>query len=198
MDICKQHDITAFSEQNKMDKIVSKWHAVMTVDPIPGMELSNEWFFKTDPAEEGDKDQWALAAANYSDGNKIRSDAGNGWESQGYAGYYGYAWYFQTLELPEDYYKAEHIYLFFGSIDTESWIYINGELVYEHSIASTGLPASALWNQPFAFDAKKYLKPGQPNKLAVKVYSSSGMAGIYRPATIYPADREYTAAELDQ
>jgi len=212
MAVCKEHNITAFSEQNKMSKIVDKWHAILTVDPIPSIELSDAWRFFMDPNDIGIKSEWMKDSEFYgvpnsdldkdsktdSDGIAIvRSSKGCGWEAQGFKDYYGVAWYFQSFTLPDDASNIEYLYLFFGAVDTEAWIYINGELVFEHSIASTGLGASALWNQPFAFDAKRYLNPDSVNQLAVRVYSSSGMAGIYRPVLLFPADKKYTAAELD-
>lgn len=211
MNICKEHNITAFSEQNIMSKIVDKWYAILTVDPIPSIELSNAWRFYTDPENIGFKDNWAQDRARYGSEQTIpddateiegvpvlRSDKGNGWESQGFKDYYGFAWYMQDFTVAEDALKSEYLYMFFGAVDTEAWVYVNGELAFEHSMASTGLMPSTLWNQPFSFDIKKYIKPGEANNLAVRVYSSSGMAGIYRPVLLFPAQKQYTAAELDQ
>ncbi len=33
-------------------------------------------------------------------------------------------------------------------------VYINGQLAFEHTVASTGLPVEILWNKAFVFDAR--------------------------------------------
>ena len=86
--------------------------------------------------------------------------------------------------------------MLFTGVDEEGWVYINGDLAYERSVASTKQTAVQLWNQPFLFDAKPFLKTDSPNQIAVRVYNSAQMGGIYQPVVLYAVDKEYTAAEL--
>jgi len=70
-------------------------------------------------------------------------------------------------------------------------VYINGELAFEHTVASTGLPVETLWTTPFGFDPKPFLKPGV-NDIAVRVHDTIGMAGIWRPVTLIWGEADYS------
>jgi len=215
MDICKESNIKALSEQNDMSKITEKWNAILTVTPLPSVGLSNVWLFVTDPKDVGQKENWQNDQKRYDaikkdefgagaattgiqpDGSAIiRSDKGCGWEAQGFPGYVGVGWYYQTFTLPKEFANAKHLYLAFGGVDEEGWIYINGQLAYERSIASTKQSAAQLWNQPLSFDAKPFLKTYSPNQIAVRVYNCAAMGGVYQPAVLYAVDKEYTTSEL--
>ena len=89
------------------------------------------------------------------------------------------------------------MYLYFGAVDEDAWIYLNGELAYEHTCASTGLTPNQIYGRPFAFDARAYLKRGQLNTLAVRVHNSAGMGGIWRPVYVVASDRELNGALIE-
>ena len=86
--------------------------------------------------------------------------------------------------------KYAFVYLYFGAVDEEAYIYLNAEPIYEHTCASTGLVPQAIWVTPFAFDVKPHLKYGERNTITVRVYNSKGMGGIYMPVYLVGADRE--------
>lgn len=44
--------------------------------------------------------------------------------------------------------QYRHWYLFIPGCDEDSWVYLNGQLVVEHSVVNTGLPPDDLWNHP--------------------------------------------------
>ena len=127
----------------------------------------------------------------------IRDDQGGCWERQfpddtgssGY-GYTGFGWYRQTFQVLSELQQRPFVYLYFGAVDEDAYIYLNGALVYEHSCASTGLDYGSIWTTPFAFDARRHLKYGQMNTIAVRVYNRIGMGGIYKPVYLIGVDRE--------
>jgi len=121
-----------------------------------------------------------------------------GWEQQGFPGFAGYGWYFQTLEVPDELAAKQHLYLDFFAINEQAWVYVNGEPAFERSYASTGKTVGDLAGAPVEFDAKKWLKPGIKNTIAVRVTHASGLGGIWLPAMLVGTDEECTAAQLDK
>jgi len=210
--------ITNFSEQNDLSKITGKWEEVLaaTGESVPKVAMSSEWLFVPDRENKGVNDKWFENQFYYdkakrekgfggggastgldADGTaRVRTGTGAGWESQGFPGYTGYGWYFQNFTI-DDYIKnASHYYLYFGGVDEEATIYINGKLVYEHTASALGAAPASLWNTPFACDIKDYVNPDGINTVAVEVYNSAGMGGIWRPVTLFGSDKVLSASEL--
>lgn len=154
--------------------------------------LAPEWRFATDPKDTGVKEARFGEGLDDSKWATVRSDRGNGWESQGFADYLGLGWYRQRLTPPAEP-ARKHAYLYFGAVDEDAWVYLNGQQVFEHSCASTGLTPDQIWATPFVFDAAPHLRPGQPNTLAVRVFNRLGMGGIYLPAYLVLTDHELDA-----
>ena len=119
----------------------------------------------------------------------MRSDQGYGWEKQGFAGYTGFGWYRQVFTPPADF-DLDHLQLYFGAVDEEAWVYINGKPAFEHSSKSTGQPRTALWKVPFMFDACEHIKLGEPNTLAVRVYNQGAMGGVWKPVYLVASENE--------
>ena len=44
---------------------------------------------------------------------RLHIDRGVGWEQQGFPGFKGYGWYFQNLEVPDELFAKNHLYLYF-------------------------------------------------------------------------------------
>ena len=65
-----------------------------------------------------------------------------------------------------------NVYLYFGGVDEDAYVYLNGKEVFEHSCKSTGLTPNIIWARAFAFDAKAHLKFGKQNTLTVRVHQS--------------------------
>jgi len=120
-----------------------------------------------------------------------------GWEQQGFAGLDGYGWYFQEIEIPAELLSKQHLYLDFLQVHEQAWVYLNGELACERSCASTGQGAGEL-GAAFSFDAKKWLKPGGGNRIAVRVTHSVGLGGIQQPAMLVATDDECSTDQLNR
>lgn len=158
--------------------------------------LENTWRFKTDPEKKGEQERWHLA--NYDDKSwaEARSDNEGGWAAQGFKGYTGCAWYRQRVSIPDECGQRAFLFLFFSAVDEEGEVYINGEKVFDHTYAATNLKVDVMWKKPFSFDAKKFLKPGGENLIAVRVTKNNpGAGGIWKPVFLVGAD---TAADTKE
>jgi hypothetical protein len=175
------------------------WREKARLDPskLFCQPLSNQWRFKLDPVDAGVAGQWFAADLDDSAWAKVRSDTGNGWEAQGFAGHHGYGWYRQRFTVTDEVLKQESLRLFFGAVDEQAWVYINGQRAFEHSVAATGQPVENLWTTPFHFDPRPFLKPGE-NTLAVRVHDTLGMAGIWKPVTLIWGEAEYSPQLLEE
>ena len=209
--IAKEWGITNFSQGALLDKKLQQWRedvqgykgtATISEGEVGVLPLEVEWQFATDPDDIGTAEKWFANAFNDSQWAVVSSKAGaGGWGPQGFLGYTGigytgFGWYRQAVGVPAEWARYKFVYLYFGAVDEDAYIYLNGEPVYEHSCASTGLAPEVIWETPFAFDAKPHLKFGQDNPLAVRVYSSAGMGGIYLPVYLIGADRALEAGMM--
>ncbi len=154
--------------------------------------LAPEWRFTTDPRDAGVKDGWFCEGVDDSRWAVVRSDKGNGWESQGFPDYTGFGWYRQQLTLPAGP-ARQHAYLYFGAVDEDAWVYVNGRQVCEHSCPTTGLTPEQIWTTPFLVDIASQLRAGQGNTVAVRVLNRLAMGGIYLPVYLVLTDRDLDA-----
>lgn len=182
-----------------LDTKLTYWREKAQLDPdrVFVQPLSNEWRFKPDPGAAGVTEEWYAADLDDTGWAPVRSDTGNGWEAQGFAGHHGYGWYRQRFSVSEEVLRAEGLRLFFGAVDEQAWVYLNGQLAFEHSVASTGLPVETLWTTPFGFDPRPFLKPGE-NTIAVRVHDTLGMAGIWKPVSLVWGDTHYSPPLLEE
>lgn len=91
------------------------------------------------------------------------------WESQGFDGFDGYAWYRTTFELTEEEVK-EKIILGLGKIDDSDIAWVNGQKVGE---------SYQQWNTPRVYEVSSdVLKVGK-NTIAIRVEDTGGGGGIH-------------------
>lgn len=196
--ITSTNDVVVVSEASPLSKLTTKWRDILNYNSatVSSIKINPVWKFKTDPAKNGLEQGWQAKDVADGDWADVRSDINKGWESQGFTDYRGDTWYRQKLTIPASFNRRNHLRLFFGAVDSESVIYINGVKAFEHTIASTGLPAEKIWNTPFAFDPTPFLKFGEENTIAVKVYSAGGIRGIWSNAYLFSSDEEMNAPQL--
>jgi len=96
--------------------------------------------------------------------------------------YVGYAWYRTRFTLPADI-NSKSLKLIFEGVDEEAWVYLNGELIGERSLKSTGKTADQIWELPFTFQITNAIYGGE-NTLAIRVGNSGYAGGIYRPVSL--------------
>ena len=168
---------------------IAKW---LTVIPH-----SQRWRFKTDPKNVGVNEKWF--AENIEDGDwaTLRSDQGNGWESQGFDNYTGYAWYRSELPAVGANRRAKG-YLHFQGVDEQAWVYLNGKLIFEHTVEAIGRSINALYAEPFSVDVIDALRAQGPNMLAVRVHNAALMGGIWQPVYLVMADKPIDTSQQFQ
>ncbi len=146
-----------------------------------------EWYLRIDPDDDGATRHWFR---NRSVGDKDWSiiPCPALWKQTGIGSYLGIAWYgveFEVLDAP----AGCSLQLLFQGVDSEAWIYVNGEPVGEHTTSSTGRPADDIWDEPFSVHVPAaVLRPSQTNTLYVRAKSGPVNGGIHQPvvASIMP------------
>ena len=135
------------------------------------------WKFRFDPDDRGKQDEWYRADLPDEDWKRLSIQ--EWWETQGYPGRDGYAWYRTRFRLPPEALGKKPLLLYFGAVDDHAWVYLNGELVGSHAIGAIG------WDQPFTVPITDRVRPGnEENVLAVRVWDMAGMGGIFRPVWV--------------
>jgi hypothetical protein len=132
------------------------------------------WRFSPDP--KNDALQRGVTKADFDDSDWKNISPFDWWQMQGYADYHGVAWYrtkFNGAPLQE----GERALLYFGAVDGNAVVYLNGEKIAEHTLGENYQG----WDQPFTVDVTSKIKSGA-NVLAVKVTSKSDntSSGIFK------------------
>ena len=162
-------------------------------DYVTVQPLRPEWLFQIDPQDVGVTNEWFASAFDASEWATVRSDQnGSGWETQGFGGddgrgYTGVAWCRAQLpSLPES--RRTFVYLHFGMVDEQAWVYLNGVQIGEHSVESEKRQIASIWGEPFYVDISDHLATDGPNTLAVRVQNDALNGGIRKPAYIVWSD----------
>jgi hypothetical protein len=180
--------IAAYEDRRKV-KFGEKY-ADPFVQSAKGMDLK-KWRFRKDPKNVGVKRKWFV---NYPmearEWRPIKVPAF--WDKAGVGNYQGYGWYQTTFRMPHKW-QYDSLVLSFGAVDEQAWIYVNGRLVGEHTIASesrkdiegASVKIGDLWDAPFAITVpKKYLRLGAENTLVVRVHNKAAAGGIWGNVSI--------------
>ncbi len=214
LETCRKANLSTLGIPITVEKIAGKWRSCIEADSaaLPKVYLPAEWVFATDPGDKGAGEKW-YADRKYYDAAERRAtgaaatelgkgltvlhiNRGVGWEQQGFPGFEGYGWYFQTLDIPTDLAGRKHLYLYFLGVNEQAWVYVNGAPAFERTYASTGKRVGDLIGAPFAFDAHQWLKAGAGNTIAVRVTHSSGLGGMWLPALLVGTDEECSTEAL--
>ncbi|MBT2694789.1 alpha/beta hydrolase-fold protein [Bacillus sp. ISL-55] len=152
---------------------------VVMADGEAHFDLLGDWKFKLDDepsspvdGNSADTNGWSVV------------QPGLEWWKNGFGGYEniqsynGGAWYVREFELPEQF-PASGLTLLGGKIDDADEIYVNGQLV-----GSTGMENGEFKQSHWA-ELRKYkladsiLKPGETNKIAIRLFDNNGDGGLY-------------------
>lgn len=137
--------------------------------------LSEGWKFSTDPKNEGL--QKGVTTSYFSDRTWHDINANATWQEQGH-NYLGTAWYRKSFELAKKE-EGKKYALFFGAVDGDAIIYLNGREVGKHLLGPNGEG----WENDFFIDITQGLKEGK-NTLVVQVKKTMAVAGIYKGVTL--------------
>jgi hypothetical protein len=147
-------------------------------------QISSVWEFRPDPENRGEHDNWATEEGS-DEWENNRIDLRSGWGMAGFRHYAGWAWLRQSLSLPADIAATAHVWLFFPAVDEQCEVYLDGQKIAEHTVASTGLAPGQLWRDPILVDVTAAWKDRDARRriaLHVLAYSSTG--GIRKPAFV--------------
>ncbi|MCF8366526.1 MAG: hypothetical protein K9H16_12135 [Bacteroidales bacterium] len=152
------------------------------------VDLQGIWKFTI-----GDNENWARPDFNDAQWEEIRVP-GN-WESQGFNGYDGYAWYRTTAILPPDL-KEAACYLKLGYIDDVDEVYINGIRIGQTGQFppdySTAFRADRLYIIPHKIECTD----GEIS-IAVRVFDEGGEGGFIQGEVSIVADLSAIKADFD-
>jgi hypothetical protein len=143
--------------------------------------LNLKWRFRFDPDEVGEGEEWFNIHYAHDGWTSIRTTSfwedqppGREWEAEHGDQYDGLGWYRTQFKLEPEY-DGKNLVLFFGSVDEDAKIWLNGELVADHKMDGPNG-----WKKPFTIDISDYVRFDETNFLAVAVRDSGGKGGIYK------------------
>ena len=137
-----------------------------------------DWRFRADPDDRGREENWPL---DNDDRNWRGMHVPGFWQHTDVGGYRGVAWYRTVFNAPKEL-AGRELELVFEGVYEEAWVYLNGALVGERTLESTGLEVDSLYDRPFAVAIPSdKLRPGEENVLTIRVKAVGFMGGISRP-----------------
>lgn len=140
------------------------------------------WRFCTDVSDKGRTENWSKPG--YDDSTWARIDATGWWQSQGFPDYQGVTWYRRKFEAPVVP-NSKKMVLYFGAVDGDAEVYLNGRKVGEHLLG----PEGKGYDSPFFFDLTKQIQHAGINTIAVRVKKDFAVGGINKGVLIYEVDR---------
>ncbi|MBD1362668.1 hypothetical protein IDJ77_02495 [Mucilaginibacter sp. ZT4R22] len=177
--LCAAYHTVVFSKETEYAQI-GKAAADINME----ISLNGKWAFKTDPANEGEKQQWfASDNVKFPDALTV---PGNWNTKNEYANYTGKAWYKKTIMIPAQL-KGKLIRLYFEGVSTDVKVWVNGQFVI----------ANNLGYLEFEKDVSALLKYGLSNTIVVsadnsfKVGALWNWGGIRRPVKLLVNNRVY-------
>ncbi len=109
------------------------------------------WRWRTDPADAGRDAGWFGVVFDDTGWQTIGIEAA--WQSFGHQDL-GLAWYRRTIELPARDATGQRAMLWFGGVDEDAWVWLNGQPAGEHALGPTG------WDKPFGLDVTELVRWG--------------------------------------
>jgi hypothetical protein len=129
----------------------------------------------------GDNKEWKEPGFNDNDWKRIQVPSE--WETGPLHNYDGYAWYRVNFRVPANF-TGSTLYLSLGKIDDVDDVYLNGKYigsVYDIRTNHRHWGDGWEWNVRRVYKISgSWLKPGEINNIAVRVYDGQGAGGIYQ------------------
>ncbi len=191
------------------DKSPAEWLEGVDVDEIEIVTLDQPWRFKlveAKPAElmgpkrddfdPGTPGRWFDPGHDDSDWKPMQVGlgytlgSGGGWGNES-----GNGWYRTELPLTAARRGRAHKYLHFSACDEDTWVYVNGNLLREHSYATTGKILSEIWLAPFVVSLNDAKLRGD-DLLAVRVLNTEGMGGVWKPVHLVVTDQKLNEQQV--
>lgn len=141
-------------------------------------DLPEEWSFRIDPDEVGEKEHWERPGAPSAGWSSIRIR--EFWENQGYSPYDGQAWY-RLSYTPPNTPAGRKVYLAFGGVSDEATVYVNGRQRYASRYGEN------IRHERFLVDITSEASGGKPLTLAVRVWNTGWCGGIWKNVKLVTA-----------
>ncbi|MBI4026311.1 MAG: hypothetical protein HY360_15105 [Verrucomicrobia bacterium] len=157
----------------------------------------DEWDFRTDPKNVGESLEWHRDVRIGGDWKPLKTLTAR-WSDQALHDYKGFAWYRIEVVIPKQF-DGRKVYLWFGGVDENATVWLNGGCVGTTAEPGGGLPGVAGAFKPVEFEVSQALRFGQGNTIAVKVENKVldeiGTSGIVAPVMFWsprtgPADKQ--------
>ena len=142
-------------------------------DPV--LTLPARWQLRLDPKDVGRKEAWYAVDLDVTDWQAVAIT--DFWGKALGRPHTGAGWYRVTVSVPSSA-AGKKLYLAFGAVDEEAWIWVNGEPSGEHAEGPQG------WNKRFLIEVTDQLKAGKKNLIVVRVYNSLAAGGIWKPVRL--------------
>ena len=149
---------------------VDLWDAY---DPV--LTLPARWRLRLDPEDVGRKEAWYAVDRDMVDWQTVTT--ADFWDKTLGRPYTGAGWCRVTVNVPSSA-AGKRLYLVFGAVDEEAWVWVNGKAAGAHARGPEG------WNKRFLIDVTEQMKPGELNLVAVRVYNSVAAGGIWKPVRL--------------
>jgi cyclomaltodextrinase len=139
--------------------------------------FDGRWIFKVDSLHRGITEEWYSVHYNKKTWSSV--DVPGYWERYHCrTPYNGFGWYACTIEVKD---ISQHLSLFFGGVDDDARVWLNGIQIGAHNG----------YSESFAMPLEQVVKSGI-NEIVVRVNGHGGLGGIYNPIKIIPTN------EVDQ
>ncbi len=133
------------------------------------------WRFRKDPDNRGVEEGWFSSTIQGDDWTP--AEISGYWED----GYRGHGWYHNTVQVHKDW-TGKSITLLFEGISENAWVYVNGQLIGEHTEKSETLPPAIIRTWPFEVSVPaKLIVPGAANTVTVRVHAERHPGGFSGP-----------------
>ncbi len=167
--------------------------ALAGIDPgtVQVIAFPEPWRFRMDVEDRGVTAKWFDPALDEAQWGTMRTDT----KDKGWGTDRGFGWYRAELPHAGQEAKGKFKYLHFAACDEDTWVYLNGRQVFEHSCKTTGLLPAQIWMTPFVVPLKNLAVRGE-DLLAVRVYNAAHMGGIWKPVHLILSDRELTKQQV--
>jgi hypothetical protein len=138
----------------------------------PGfVEVPELWNFRRGFRKRGEEENWHLPDTDLAAWQRISTHAF--WDDA--VGLFeGNGWYAIDIVIPPA--AGKNVKLAFGAVDENYTLWINGDYISDNLAAGT-----TMWDQPVSVDITKRYRPGQKNRIVVRVHNSLRAGGIWKP-----------------
>lgn len=149
--------------------------------------LPDKWDFLIDSTGIGEISGWQRPGLLGGNWQPMKTFSAT-WSDQGLHYYKGIAWYRTQFFIPEKF-KGRKIYLWFGGVDEQAKVWVNGKLLGTSDKPEDGLPGVPGSFRPFDMNASDAVIFGQDNTLVVRVINRNadelGTGGIVAPVMFW-------------